>query len=378
MKYYGYSGKKSQSRFKSNRKKIIINIVIIVAVIALCVAFALILGNHLRNKLAEAPISTEPVEEIIAPLETESPDPAEGVDFVKNDRAEGEMSAIFGYLDLEGCPDEESARRFVNALKDDGYTGLLFRVRRDDGSYAYASKAASELSRIALPAGVTPAEYLSGALYTASTLGMRSAAYIDLGDVFDPEAVSEVGKTLDRAVVKELSAMGFSEIVFGGLAREGNLTIDYAKKLYAYVSAIRAECPGTDFGLVIDPSVLENPEMTPPLEIVFRFIDFFALDLTNGEVFSPEAISGMIDRFSGSFGAYSILALLDGSNIDAIKSGVAVFSSLKAPNVAFVTPKSDYEEVKDEAGNVDYSSKIVQYSLTATEADETQAGGEND
>ena len=109
MNYYNYSGKKSQSRLKSNRKKIIINILIIVGIIALCVVFALVLGNHLKKKLEAAELSTEPVENFFEPIETEEPDPADEIDFVKNDRAEGAMSAVFGYLDLEGCPDAASA-----------------------------------------------------------------------------------------------------------------------------------------------------------------------------------------------------------------------------------------------------------------------------
>ena len=87
----------------------------------------------------------------------------------------------------------------------------------------------------------------------------------------------------------------------------------------------------------------------------------------------------MTEKFSGSFGAYSILSLIDGSDVDAIRRGVASFSSLKALNAAFVTPKSDYEAKYDDAGNAVYSAKIEKYSLTAIDGgDDTSGAGAND
>jgi len=370
MNYYNYSGKKSQSRLKSNRKKLIINIIIIILVITICVALSLILGNHLKHKLEEAELSTQPVEELITPQDTVQTDPGEGVDFVKNDHAAGAMAAVFGYLDLEGCPDEESVQGFVNAMKDNGYTGIVFNVRGKDGNYAFASKAASGLSRVTEPGGVPSYDFLNDAVNTASTLGMRSAAYIDLGDIFSSGERERVGQTIDRAVIKELSDMGFSEIIFDGITEDRDFTIDFSKQLYSYVSALREECPGTDFALVIDPAILENPEKTPPLEVAFRFIDLFALDLTNKEVYTPEKISEMLDKFSGSFSAYSLLTLLDGSDIESIRAGYEEFSAQTYPNIAFITPKSDYEPLEDDEGNPLYSSKVEKYSLTGDDTTE--------
>ena len=184
---------------------------------------------------------------------------------------------------------------------------------------------------------------------------MRSAAYIYISNPGDA-----VSTALDGTVIKELSAMGFSEIIFGGFAEGVDLTYDLAKELYAYVSVLRAECPSTDFGLVISPAVLENPESTPPLEIVFRFIDFFALDLSDRASYGAEEISKLLDNYSGSFSAYSILALVDGSDISAIRDSYSVFAAKEHPNVAYLTPKTDYK--RDEKNT--YSAKIEQYSLT--------------
>ena len=378
MNYYNYSGKKSQSRLKSNRKKIIINILIIVGIVALCAVFALILGNHLKNKLEEADISTEPVENFFEPVETDEPDPAEGIDFVKNDRAEGSMSAVYGYLDLEGCPDPETAERFVLNLKEAGYTGVIFNARNSSGMYSYASKAASDLARTAPSGYVVSFENLSAAVAAASAQGMRSSAYIDLGDVFLTDETSSVRAAIDRSVIKELSTMGFSQIVLDGAMRESDLTIDFAKTLYVYMSSLRDACPGTDFGLVMDRAVLDDPERTPALELIFRYVDFFALDLSNGEQYTKEALSELTGKYSGSFSAYSILALLGGNDLAAIKDSYSVFSLMKNPNAAFITPRTDYEELRDEAGVLIFDAKLAPYSLTEPIADNTDTGDAND
>ncbi len=377
MNYYNYSGKKSQSRLKSNRKKIWINILIIVAVIALCVAFALILGNHLKKKLENAELSTEPVENYFEPIESEEPDPAEGIDFVKNERAEGSMSAVYGYLDLEGCPNEASAEKFVASLKDDGYTGVVFRVKNAAGMYAYASRAASELSHTAPSGSVVSYENLSAALAAASARGMRSCAYVDVGDVFRTDEASTVRTAIDTGVLKELSSMGFSEIVLDGALRDRELTTDFANKLYVYMSSLRASCPGTDFGLVMDNSVLDNPEATPALELIFRYVDFFALDFSAGEQYSVETLTEIAERYSGSFSAYSILALLDGGDVGKIRSGYAALSTVKNPNAAFITQRTDYEVTNDEAGDPLYDAKCANYTLTEPETAPSDASGDN-
>ena len=355
MKYYTYSGRKSQSRFKSSRKRLIIRITAIVSAVVLSVAFALILGNHLKKKLDNATLSTEPIDSIIST--DNGDDETSGIGFVKNDRKAEELSAIFGYLDLEGCPDAASAERFVISLRDAGYTGMIFNVKRDGGKYAYVSNAVTELSNITSQGGAVSYDTLSSAVNSASVRGMRSAAYIDVGDVFQASEDEKVGVALDRAVVKELSAMGFSEIVFGGLADKSEISTDFAKELYGYFSDLRAECENVDFGLVIDPLVLEDPGKTPALELVFRFIDFFAFDLRDVSAFGDGAIASLLDNFGGSFGAYSILSLTDGGSVDSIKSTTSVFSSNNYLNVAFLTPRRDYSDGSD------YSKKINNYTI---------------
>ncbi|MBR6918037.1 MAG: hypothetical protein IKN38_07620 [Clostridia bacterium] len=374
MKYYNYSGKKSQSRYKTNRKKTIINIIIIVSAVALSVAFALILGNHLKNRLETADISTEPVETLI-PAPDGANDDASSIDFVKNEHAEGEMSAIYGFLDLDGCPDSASASSLVDALCDCGYTGVIFNARNADGKYSYGSKAASEATRTEISRDVVSYDILASAIARAGARGMRSAVYIDLGDVFLTDEISALRSSVDRKVIKELAEMGFSGIILDGLTRDRDFTIDFVERIYSFISQLRIDCGGADIGMVIEREVLEDPENTPAVEMAFRFVDFFSMDFSAREGDSAQTVSSYIEKYSGSFSAYSILALMRGDDKASIRDGVAATAGEKHPNAAFLTPRKDYT-VKD-GEKLSFSSKAETYSLTAADTKESAAPAES-
>ena len=349
MKYYSYSGKKSQSRRKANKKRLIINISIIAAVVILSVAFALVLGNHLKNKLDEAPISTEPVEDILTP---ESADDGDRLDFVKNDRTLDETKALFGYLDLDGCPDGASAQTYVDNLKSAGFTGVIFNAKGADGKYSFASNEAYSLARLEPSKSVTQPSVVSEALGKAKSLGMRSAAYIDICGALSV-AEGEIGYGLDRAVIRELCSLGFDEIVIDGAAR-GEITTQIAMSIWYYISDIRAEFPEVDIGVVIDGASLSDAESAPAIEIMFRFCDFFALDFTDREIYGGEALKAAIAGSAGGISTYRTLILADGSDLAAIRGGAEVIRAAGVPRAAFITPRTDV---------TDYKDKLKPYSL---------------
>lgn len=375
MNYYSYSGRKSQSRMKSNRKKIVINILIIVLIIAACVAFALILGNRLKDRLDSAKLSNEPVSSIVAEPKEDETD--EYSLYEKKEKPLGSFSAIRGYLDLIGCPDEASAQKFILSMKGTGYGGFVFCIRNEAGNYAYASKAVSALARADISSADVSYEELAGAVFAASNYGMKSCAYIDLSDVGETEEERTVGAAMDKAVIEELAKMGFSEFIFDGLINESELDSDVIKAYFDYFYTIRQSCPDSDFGLVIPISLIEDPEMTPSLELLFRFIDYFAVDFRDGAEYTPEKVADLMEKYSGSFGAYSICAMLDGSDKVKIVEGCKMFSGEDYPSVAFLSPRTDYPETVDtdvpDDGNADgeasgaYEAKTEKYSLTQTE-----------
>ncbi len=354
MKYYAYSGKKSQSRRKANKKRLIIKICIIAAAVILSVVFALALGNHLKKKLDGAPISTEPIDGLITP-ETDGGD--ERFDFRKNDRAPGETAALFGYLDLDGCPDEASAGTFVNNLHAAGFTGLIFNAKGADGKYSFASEEAYALARLEPSGAVASPAMISGALGAAKSLGMRSAAYIDVAGALTP-AEGEIGYELDRAVIRELCALGFDEIVIDGAAR-GDLTLSVAKTVWNYISYIRDEFPDVDIGVVTDLQSFRDSGSASALEVTYGFVDFFALDLSDREIYGGASLPGALAETAGEISSYGALVLVDGSDVGTMRSAADAIRSAGVTRAAFLTPRLDAPE---------YADRLKPYSLEAVSA----------
>ena len=353
MKYYSYSGKKSQSRRKANKKRLIIRISIITAAVVLSVVFALALGNHLKKKLDDAPISTEPIEDLVTPDKNES----ESFDFKKNDHAPGETSALFGYLDLDGCPDAESAKAFVNNLHSAGFTGLIFNAKRADGKYSFASEEAYALARLEPSDSVVSPGIISSALGAAGDLGMRSAAYIDIAGALTPVG-EDIGYELDRAVIRELCSLGFDEIVIDGAAR-GTLTFSAAKAIWNYISDIRTEFPDVDIGVVTDAASLRDAEASPTVEIMFRFVDFFAFDFTDRMIYGGSLLPDALADSARETESYNTLILVDGSDIGTMRSSSDALRSAGVERAAFLTPRLDVSE---------YADKLKPYSLASDTA----------
>ncbi len=365
MNYYGYSGKKSKHR--SSKRTVIIRVLIIVLVVVGSVVFALVLGNHLKNKLDNADISKDPIENIL-PEETkpqeEEPDPV-----LKVEASFEELSFTGGYLDLADCPDAKNAASFVKGLKDSGYTAVIFDIRDENGKLTYSSAALSALVGSENVGTATNADVLSAALAEATAQGMKTCAYVELLGMYtgkNDAVLSEV----DRTVIGELATFGFDRFILDGVFGEG-FTSDAVNGFYDYMEAFRQAAPSAYFGIVLPPSVFEAAELTPTLELTFRYTDFFAVDFSDAETYSSEAIATFRDNFSGSLSAYRINVLLDGKSEENIKDGYGLFSYVGG-NVSFVTPKTDYTNEKDEDGNFLYSSKVPAYSIFAEETEETE------
>lgn len=351
MKYYSYSGKKSQSRRRANKKRLIIRISVIAAAVILSVVFALALGNHLKRKLEEAPISTEPAENLITPGKEGQSD---SLDFRKNDRSPEESAALFGYLDLAGCPSAESARAYVVNLHGAGFTGVIFNAKSADGKYSFASEAAYTLARLEPSGAVASPEMIGSALGAAKEFGMRSAAYIDIAGALTA-VEGEIGYGLDRAVIRDLCALGFDEIVIDGAAR-GSLTLSVAKSVWNYISYIREEYPTVDIGVVTDAASFRDAEATPTLEIMYRYVDFFALDFTDREIYGGAALPGALGESASEISSYCTLVLVDGSDVGTIRSGADAIKSAGVSRAAFLTPRLDAPS---------YDEKLKPYSLEA-------------
>lgn len=366
MNYYGFSDKKT--KYKGKKKRFWFNTLIIVVVITLAVVFALILGNDLKRKLDESNVSTDPLPEIT----TETPTaPNEDKFSLKTERTYGELAAVEGYLDLEGCSSTADAAAFVRNLSAAGYNGIYFEMRDAEGYLTFASPAASEITKTRAPSSVISYEILSSAFTAARSAGMRITLHIDAAVLLSSEPTETVAKQVNDAVFAELYGMGANELIFSGLVEGESFDSDLASVLFERVSEIRAICPDARIGIVLDPKIFEDHELTPTLEMIFRFSDFFAVDLRDASIWTPTATADMLERLSGSFSAYCIRILSSGRNVSEIRERYAVSANAEKLNISFAVPNAEIPEaIRNEDGELLYSSKIFNYSLTGSQ-DET-------
>lgn len=365
MNYYGYSGKKSKHR--SNKRTVIIRVLIIVLAIAGSITFGLVLGNHLKNKLDNAVISDEPIENIIPEKEDDVEDEAQPI--LKKEASFEELAFTGGYLDLKDCPDTKKAAAFVDGLKKAGYTGIVYNAKNENGMLTYDSSAVSFLGSTWVLGSVTTSEMVEAAASAAKENEMKCCAYIELSKIFDEGKEAIVSEVVDKAVIEELYGFGFDRFILGNVfTGETEFSSDTVNAFYRYFEDLRNAAPDAYFGIVLEPSVFEKAELTPTLELLFRYIDFFSVDFSDSSTYSDSAVDTFRDNFSGSLSAYRINILLDGSSEKSIIDRVDMFS-LNGSNVSFVTPKTDYKAEKDDDGNFLYSSKLPAYSIYKEETE---------
>lgn len=375
--YYGYSGKKSKR--KGTRRGVIIRVIIIVAAVVGSVAFALVLGNHLKNKTDSLPKDEVPVEELTTKGEDTSN--AEDEDpYTKPARTYAEIEALRGYLDLADCPDAESAAKFVDALKSSGYTGVIFDLKDKNGNFTVAYDSVTELTGAISLGSVASKDIFSAAVTRAVELGMKVSVRARLSDIYANDDLSSIKNTVEKRILFELYGAGVREFVLDGVISEDNFNSRSAAVLYDYVKELRDACPEAVVGIVMQSGIFKNPELTPTLELIYRYSDFFSVDFTDRGTFDSESVSEFLESCKGSFTAYNILSLLPSSNISEIREYYAMFLADGKTNMAFAEQKEDFKPVtNEESGEFDYTaSKAVPYSLSEETKDTTDTTDTDD
>lgn len=358
MNYYSYNKNSKNSRYKGARNRLAFNILIIIAIILAVVAFSIGLGNHLRHKLESAEINRDPVETMPKEPDKSGTDDEAKMSF-KNDRTSEELSALEGYLDLSRCPDDKTAVKYVEYLGNVGYTGIVFNVFDDEGKLTYDSKAAGELAGTLTVGTSAEYEYLAAAVAEAKRRSMRVTAVAPVAPLSTGDEDDVVKRAVLKAVVYELGEMGFDEFIFKGAATPESFTTQRADEVFPFVSDIREKLPDADIGVVLDTGILDNPELTPVLELFFRFCDFFAIDFENA---GQEEKSAFLASHSGSMSAYALRFFSGASTPADIASEYALYSAGGTLNISFVRPL-EYTESKDEDGNFMFSSKMIDYTV---------------
>lgn len=304
MKYYrNYKAKK----FKFP-KRLVFVLVFALAVIGL----TLLLGNYLKHRLENAPVDTSDIPQAVT---TDADDNQDTVPPANHDEALLDVSAAF--LDLSGCADMADMRSRVQTIKTDGYNAFSFAVTDSKRQLTYASPAAEQLSRLPGKESLVSLKMLTAAAAYGKEIGLRSCA------VF--EAVPNQVET-DCLIAGELAGAGFDELVIRGFESYETLDNEAVDAVLSYVRRLR-ENAEIDMGICLSQAIYTAAYHAPYIEKIYRETEFFAIDLTSAD--AAEAASAA-QNLQGSFTAYLLRAVLDGSDIE--KSS-AVRAALETANI---------------------------------------------
>lgn len=290
MKYY--------RNYKAKKFKFPKRLVFVLAFALAVIGLTLLLGNYLKHRLDNAPIDTSEPPQVVTTDESDNQDTAPPAN-----HDEALLSVSAGLLDLSGCTDKTEMRNRVQAVKTAGYNAISFIVTDDNGRLTYASPGAEQLSRLSGKETLVPLEMLTAAAEYAKEIGLRSCA------VF--EAIPAQVQT-DCLIAEELAGAGFDEMVIRGFESYETLDNETVDTILTYVRCLR-ENAQMDMGICLSQAIYTAAYHAPYIEKIFRETEFFAIDLTET---SAESVAAVAQNLQGSFTAYLLRAVLDGSDTE--------------------------------------------------------------
>ncbi len=291
MKYY-------RKNYKAKKLKFPRRFIFVLVFALVVIALTLLLGNYLKRRLDNAPIDTSkpPSVETTGENDTQDTRPP-----APHDDALLDVSA--GFLDLAGCADKAEMQTRVQALKTAGYNAVSFAVTDSNGQLTYASPAVQELSRLPGKETLVSLDMLTGAITWAQKVGLRTCAVIEAA----PEQLQ-----IDCAVAEELAKAGFDELLIRGFETYETVDNGSIEVMLSYVRSLRERAP-IDIGVCLSRAVYTAAQHAPYIEKLFFETEFLAIDLTAA---NDTDAADVVQRLQGSFTAYLLRAVLDGSDTE--------------------------------------------------------------
>lgn len=326
MKHYkSYTAKK----FKLPRRIIFFTVIAV-----LIFAAAVITGNILKRKVDNNDIDTTPVTEPVS--DTSKQEGGEGEKSVDHDASLAGVNAA--YLDLSAARDAEGARQAVKRAYDGGYNAVLFAVYGEDMMLKYASPAAQSASGITASDTLVPYTVLQEAVSAAGSYGMKCVA-----------AVNRDGKMLSE-VAAELSDAGFDEILVRGFEGLEALNGDSVSEISKCITDVRKG--SVRVGVSLSADIYLAAQNSPYIEKLYLRAEYLAIDMTG---FGAEAAAETAAKLQGSFSAYMLRPVLDGSNAETASAVKAALSENGVNSAAYISapPVSDGGDDSDGGDNGD-------------------------
>ena len=312
-KYKPYTAKKLKFPRRLLFFLIVALIIFIIAVIA---------GNGLKSKVEKIKSESDGT---TYSLETEKSSMETMAVTAEHDSALASVSA--GNFDPAGVTDEYSVRERVSALIAEGYNAVSYNVFSEDGSLTYASPAMEALTRLPASEKLLPYSLLGTTVACVKGSHMRMCAVLLCSDNTDS----------DCAVAGELYSLGFEEILVTGF--ESSVPDDETvSRIGSYLDAMKKSAP-VDFGVLLSDVVLSDSKNAPFVEKIYAKANFLAIDMRD---YTAQSAALLADKLQGSFSAYLLRPLLDGSSAENAKSIKSALndSGIKACQFCSSAPQS--------------------------------------
>lgn len=358
MKYYRRNPSSS-----AKVKKIMFRILFVIVAAFVILMLTIILGLHLKSKVAEA-------EKAIS----ESKENA-GIQISRdNEQTEDNISAapqaFGGGIDLLSAADTDDIVVRINDIASI-YDTVVLNLTDSNGNLLYQSPALCELLR--MPCSTDDENYtrITTAISAAKIKNLHISA------VFTPlRNISSVTSAalIDGTIMAELASLGVNEIlILVESDSEDGISYEDANRFRSYIT----ECSGMvgsscRIGVVLPDDIFLNAENAKLVQMIAGAASFLAIDFDSSGFDVPEyfylSVSDSIQSLVGTFSVYNLRVFIDSSERTFAAAEYEACLDNSVSNICFSTPYTEDELIF--SANKDIYSAETETTVETTSDDD--------
>ena len=335
----------------SNRKKILIRVLIVVGALIAVAAATLAYGNYLKSKAGNTDVSGTGAGRNAQ---------VSGVGRNPSGDAAKAKKVKSICVPTEALVDAAKVGDYVDTIAEGGATGITVLLVDQSGVLTYDSESVAHLTH-QKNTGAARTSAITEAIAQAKKGSMQTSAVIFAQEGFDE---SSFAAEIDALVAKDAAEFGFNELVVVLPLDAESLSKDGTDGVSDYLDALSQNKGALALGVCLPYGIFAAPELSPQVEIIAAEADFLALDLSAGAMNAEEGarvVAEAVDRLSGSFTLYSLRTVFGGNDEDTAAAQIKALAEGGFENYMFITalpnaiPKNDESDTADDAGDPWYS-----------------------
>ena len=338
-----------------SKTKILFRILFVVVAAAVITALSILLGTHLKQKAdSAAPLFTG-TDDLGGGGREEKTLP-EGVPVVPGDP---DLSVCAADLDISSVNEEELMKRILSL--PDFYNAVSVSVTRA-GKLTYVSPAVAELTRQTVPDPTVRDDEVNASLVTVSDIltvagqrGLRTCLiYETAPEAIGSDAAASFAKTIDLAVVGELSALAPDAILIDGLlAPDGTLDFDALSGIIGYLADLRSVSGDTAIGVVLPASVFLDTPTAAQIQTLIEYVNVLGIGVNVAEPTTEDGAYYSVETdcypLRGGFTTYNLRAVIKAAGEDASRGAYRALSDMGVKNVQFTAFVADVSKQIEDA-----------------------------